>query len=76
MNVIAVRTAMSGEAVRSRMSAIVENAAVPTNSDDSSTARTNRRDRGVRRSSNQSAANAPVAIRIGTVAVCTESRRT
>jgi hypothetical protein len=42
-------------------SAIVENAAVPTNSVESSTVRTNWGDRGPPRNSSQSAANAAVA---------------
>ena len=46
-----MRTIMSGDAVRSMTSAIVENAAVPTNSVESSTARTNRGDLGAPRKS-------------------------
>ena len=60
-----VRTIMSGSAMRSMTTAIVEIAAVPTNSVESSTARTNRGDLGAPRRRSQSAANATVETRSG-----------
>ena len=60
--------------VRSMTSAIVENAAVPTNSVESSTARTNRGDLGAPRKRSHSAANATVATRSGMLLRLNESR--
>ena len=70
-----LRTIMSGSAIRSMTTAIVEIAAVPTNSVESSTARTKRGDLGAPRKRSQSAANATVDTRSGALLRLCAGRR-
>src|SRR6478736_2531771 len=69
-----VRTIMSGSATRSMTTAIVEIAAVPTKSVESSMMRTKRGVLGAPRKSSQRAANATVETESGRLLLLAESR--